>query len=157
MLVTGKARLLSLQPSEAARELSEAASQEWLTELVASLVEARPGSPDPATARQSLARICRVWGLSQAQAATLFGVSRQALGKWLSRGVPSERLEAVAYLAAATDILVHYLKPDRIPAVVRRKATRLGGKSLLDLVRADHPREVLEACRKMFRFEGAHG
>jgi hypothetical protein len=93
-----------------------------------------------------------VWGLSASDASRLFGVSRQALSKWLTQGVPSERIATVAYLAAATDLLVRYLKLDRIPATVRRKAGRLGDQSLLDLVAAGDGAAVLEACRAMFDF-----
>ena len=35
-----------------------------------------------------LRRFLGVWGLSAAKAGRLFGVSRQALSKWLERGVP---------------------------------------------------------------------
>ena len=43
-----------------------------------------------------------------------------AVSKWLEQGGPAERVETVADLAAATDLLVRYLQRDRIPAVVRR-------------------------------------
>lgn len=99
-----------------------------------------------------LRRLLGVWGLSASEASRLFGVSRQALSKWLSHGVPADRLEMVADLAAATDLLVLHLKLDRIPAAVRRKAPRLGGRSLLDLVAARDSSGVLEASRAMFDF-----
>jgi hypothetical protein len=104
-----------------------------------------------------LRRFLGVWGLSAAEAGRLFGVSRQALSKWLERGVPGDRLEMVAELAAATDLLVRYLKLDRVPATVRRKAQRLGGASLVDLVAAGDGQGVLEACRAMFDFSAAQG
>lgn len=104
----------------------------------------------------SLRRFLGVWGLSASEASRLFGVSRQALSKWLTQGVPTDRTEMVADLAAATDTLVRYLKLDRIPATVRRKAARLGGRSLLDLVAAGDSRGTLEACRAMFDFSTVH-
>jgi hypothetical protein len=85
----------------------------------------------------------------------LFGVSRQAVSKWIDTGVPVERSETVADLAAATDLLVHYLKRDRIPAVVRRPIARMSDRSLLDLLAAGESRVVLSACRDMFAFERA--
>ncbi len=85
----------------------------------------------------------------------LFGVSRQAVGMWLQRGLPADRLAAVAELAAATDILVRHLKAGRIPAVVRRPAHWLNGKSLLALVGEGRTNDVLVACRRMFSFAGA--
>ena len=83
-------------------------------------------------------------------------MSRQAIGKWLRRGVPAERARAVADLAAATDLLVHYLKRDRIPAVVRRPIPVLRGVSLMGLLAQRDTQALLAACRDMFRFERAH-
>ena len=100
-----------------------------------------------------MARTLEVWNLSQAEAARLFGVSRQAVGKWLRYGVPPERAGAVSDLAAATDLLVHYLKRDRIPAVVRRPIPSLGGVSLVNLLAQGDTRALVVACRDMFRFE----
>jgi hypothetical protein len=111
---------------------------------------------DRGRSAQEFAWVLEVWGLNQSQAATLFGVTRQAVSKWLSAGVPTDRVETVADLAAGTDVLVHYLKRERIPAVVRRSADGLGGRSLLDVVAAGDTRAVLEACRAMFDFAQAH-
>jgi hypothetical protein len=124
--------------------------------------EERPGWLDRVTealdarrAGDELGRVLSVWGLSQADAGRLFDVSRQAVGKWLSGGVPAERATAVADLAAATDLLVHHLKRERIAAVVRRPAPALGGRSLLDLVAEGDTRAALDACRTMFDVYGA--
>ena len=48
----------------------------------------------------------------------MFGVSRQAIAKWRVHGVPDDRLVALADLDAATDVLLRYVRPERIPAVV---------------------------------------
>lgn len=142
------AKLTDLAPKEAARELTRTADQAWLDALQESL--------DRQRARADIDRILEVWDLSQSDAAGLFHVSRQAVAKWRTQGVPNGRIGAVADLAAATDLLVRHLKRDRIPAVVRRPSTRLGGMSLLELVAAGCTREVLDACREMFRFGDAH-
>ena len=146
-----KLRLTDLDPREAAATLVARRRDDrgWLDEFAASL--------DRHRAAQSFARVLSAWDLSRSEAARYFGVTRQALSKWLRQGVPAERAEAVADLAAATDLLVHHLKRDRIPAVVRRPAPQLGNRSLLDLLAAGDTRAVLEACRAMFRFEEAHG
>jgi hypothetical protein len=101
---------------------------------------------------EQLRRFLGVWGLSASEAARLFGISRQALSKWFVHGVPGDRLEAIGDLAAATDLLVRYLKLDRIPAAVRRPAAQLHDRSLLDLVAAGDSHAVVEACRAMFDF-----
>ena len=70
--------------------------------------------------------------------------------------MPPERAGAVADLAAATDLLVHHLKRDRIPAVVRRPIPALDGVSLVDLLARGDTRAALAACRDMFRFDRVH-
>ena len=82
-------------------------------------------------------------------------MTRQALSKWLSQGVPAERADVIADLAAATDLLVRYLKRDRIPAVVRRAIPARQGVSLVDLIRDGQTREVLRTCQEMFDFDTA--
>ena len=96
-----------------------------------------------------------MWALSQAEVARLFGVSRQAVGKWLRHGVPPERAGAISDLAAATDLLVRHLKSDRIPAVVRRPIPSRDGVSLMDLLAQGDTPALLAVCRDMFRFERA--
>ncbi len=139
-----------LGPEEAARQVLAAHEHEgaWLDAFAESL--------DRRRAARSFSRTIKVWGLSQAEVARLFGVSRQAVGKWLQQGAPTERAGAVSDLAAATDLLVHHLKRDRIPAVVRRPIPALHGVSLLDLLSRGDTSVVLVACRDMFRFERVH-
>ena len=102
-------------------------------------------------------RTIGVWQLSQAKAAALFGVSRQAFAKWRQRGVPADHAVAAADLRAATDLLERYLKSDRIPAVVRRPIPKLDDVSLLELLGRGDTDRLLSACREMFDFERAHG
>ena len=141
--------LAKLDPLDVAEKILDAHPEEsdWLDEFSEALDRRRAG--------RSLARILQAWGLNQSDAAKLFGVSRQALSKWLADGVPSERVQAVADLSAATDLLIRYLKRDRIPAVVRRPAAALDGQSLVDLIAESRTRDVLVACRSMFDFERA--
>jgi len=138
--------LAQLDARELAEKILEARRDEthWLDQLSEALDRCRAG--------RALGRILDVWGLSQSDAARLFGVTRQAVSKWLTGGVPVERAEAVADLAATTDLLIRYVKRDRIPAVVRRQAAGLDGKSLMGLVAESRTRDVLEACRAMFDF-----
>ena len=107
----------SLGPEEAADRTFAAHEEDsaWLDAFTERLDRLRGGASFARTIE-----VWGVWGLSQAEAARLFGVSRQAAGKWLQKGAPPERASAMADLAAATDLLVRHLKRDRIPAVVRR-------------------------------------
>lgn len=142
--------LLRGDPASAAAEVVAAHADDrvWLDRFAEALDRQRRVG--------QLERIRSGWGLSLAETARLFGVSRQAVAKWRDRGVPSERAEALADLAAATDLLTHYLERDRIPAVVRRPASALGGQSLVDVAAAGRAGEVLRACREMFDVAGVH-
>ena len=135
---------LRKNPSEVAEAIiaAHAGEVEWLDAFAQALDRHRSG--------RQLAQSLEVWGLSQSEAARLFGVSRQAVSKWLASGPPVDRAEVLADLAAASDVLVHHLRRDRIPAVVRRKAPRLGNRSLLDLLAQGASGEVLATCRAMF-------
>jgi hypothetical protein len=139
-----------LAPEQAAEELvaQHAGDPEWLDAFAEAFERRRSG--------HELARILQLWNLSQSEAGRLFGVTRQAAAKWLRDGMPVDRAEQVADLAAATDLLVRNLKRDRIPAVVRRRAPGLGDRALVDLWADGDTRQVLERCRDMFAFGDAH-
>lgn len=148
-MVAGMA-LSARAPERVARDIIAAHRDDpdWLDQFAAAFDRHHAGT--------TLARILTVWDLSQSDASRLFGVSRQAVSKWLAEAPPSERAEAIADLDAATDLLVHHLKRERIPAVVRRRSSALHGESLLGLLEQSGARAVLQACRAMFDFERAH-
>ncbi len=104
----------------------------------------------------ALERLVRVWGLSYTEAGQLFGVTRQALQKWIRQGVPSERAGAVADAARITDLLIHHLERDRIPAVVRQPAVGMDGLTLIEQFRTQGSTAALETTRAMFAFGEAH-
>lgn len=106
-------------------------------------------------ARSALQYILSAWGLSHAEAARRFGVRERTLNEWLKKGVPTKRRERMADLAAATDVLTHHLKHDRIPAVVRRPIPEKDNASLCDLLARGKTGEILETCRSMFDFRAA--
>jgi len=103
-------------------------------------------------AQSSLQYILSAWGLSRTEAARRFGVSKRTLDEWLKKGAPTKRRESLADLSAATDVLTHYLKHDRIPAVVRRPIPEKDNNSLCDLLAQGKTGEILETCRNMFDF-----
>ena len=142
--------LLGDDPAEAARRFAAViaraddthASQVWVGRFV--------GELDRMAEREEFARVLDTWGISNAEAGRLFGVTRQAIGKWRANGLPDERRAAVGDLAAVTDLLLHHLKRERVPAVVRRPADRLGGASMVDLVGEGRSSELLDFTRSMF-------
>jgi len=134
--------LTDMTPIEAAAAVLAEQDQEWTRRLVDEL--------DRAVRTEPLERFIDLWALSNAGAARIFGVSRQAFSKWLSNGPPASRSDAVADLATATDILDRYVKRERIPAVVRRPAPLLGDLSLLEVAAARDTRAVADAVVAMF-------
>jgi hypothetical protein len=84
---------------------------------------------------EPLDRFERVWQQSSSQVPAVFGVSRQADAKWRSGEIPADRRVDVQLADQATATLLDHGKVDRIPAVVRRPSTALGGRSLIDEAR----------------------
>ncbi len=140
-MTRSSAALRRQDPAQVARELAPDPDDPWARDLLVALEERVRRSP--------LERFLSSWDLSAAAAARIFGVSRQAVAKWRGSGVPEERLVALADLAAATEVLERYVRRDRIPAVVRRPADLLGGRSLLDLAESGDHVAVRRAVTEM--------
>jgi DNA-binding XRE family transcriptional regulator len=88
--------------------------------------------------------------LSETELGRLFGVSRQAVGQWRERGVPSSRKTKVATVAAICDLLCHRLKHERIPGIARRPADAYGGLSMLEMIERGREDELLTLVRRSF-------
>lgn len=130
-------------PHEVAERLiTEAPDAGWLRALVDDL--------DRQIRVEPLDRLQALWGLTPAETARMFDVSRQAFSKWRKAGIPPERTPALADLTAATDILDRYVKRERIPAVVRRPASELDNLSLYEMACAGRHAEVRDAVNTMF-------
>ncbi|MBI3179402.1 MAG: hypothetical protein HYZ27_07050, partial [Deltaproteobacteria bacterium] len=126
----------------ARRIIADAPDDAWIRALVNDLDRQVRAGP--------LDRLLVLWGLSASAAARVFGISRQAVSKWRRSGPPAGRAPALAALAAATDLLDRHVKRENIPAVVRRPAASLGGKSLYELACAGRHVEVRDAIETMF-------
>lgn len=142
------ATLADLDPRDAAARLLAEHDDDWVVELTDEL--------DRQLSGRQLERVVRLWSLSRTELGALFGVSRQAVSKWIADGVPAERAPQVADLEAVTDLLDRYLRRDRIPAVVRRRADRLDGLSLMELIAAGRSSDALRLTRQMFAFTDLH-
>lgn len=118
----------SVAADDLARELLGSADAEWLRELVDAL--------DRELRAEPLHRLLILWDLSNAAAARIFGVTRQAFSKWLATGPPPDRVDDITRVDNITSLLDRYVKRERIPAVVRRPADRLDGRSLVDALEA---------------------
>jgi len=134
---------LSLPPGAAPPPVDDPEAALRFTRLVAQELSA--GQSD-------LERVASVFGLNVTELASLFGVSRQAAGMWLSDGPPEARRAKAATIAALADILAHRLKRARIPGIVRRAAEAYGGATVLELIAADRHEWLLEDVRRSFDY-----
>ena len=94
--------------------------------------------------------VAETFELSETELGRLFGVSRQAVGQWRERGVPSNRMAKLATVAAICDLLRHRLKPERIPGIARRPAQAYGGRSMLEMIERDRQDELQAEIRRSF-------
>lgn len=86
----------------------------------------------------NLLRIQTTLRLSNAELARLFhGVSRQAVGKWLEKGVPLARVAEVSRNAELVTTLTKVFKADRLPSITRAQIPGLDGRSILEVVATD--------------------
>ncbi|HET8971445.1 MAG TPA: hypothetical protein VFN19_10320 [Candidatus Nanopelagicales bacterium] len=144
--MTGAAarRWWALPPAEAAGLLARDADESWAREFLRQFERAVGEEPE-------LERVMAGWAVSAASVARMFGVSRQAVAKWRAAGqVPADRALTLGDLAAATDVLERYVRPERIAAVVRRPAELLGGGTLLALAESGDSAEVRRQVAAMF-------
>lgn len=100
-----------------------------------------PGSRD--IAPEVRHRTMRVWGLTPRQVDGTLGALQSS----------TDLKRAISDLTAATDLLVRYLKADRIPVVVRKQIPARGGASLMSLLTQGDTKTLLATCGDMFRFE----
>lgn len=104
----------------------------------------------------ALEEIQQIFGLSSAEAAALFDVSRQAVDQWRKNGVPSERVADVERVRDVARVLYEELIPERIPQVVRNRARGLDGRSILEALREREGAERVRAyLARLYAFEGA--
>jgi hypothetical protein len=90
--------------------------------------------------------------LTSSDVASLMGVKRQAVDKWLLAGPPPERAPKVAAIAAIGDILRYRLRDGLPVAVVRRPAEAYGGRTMLEVIAADEHDWLLRSVEDSFDF-----
>lgn len=133
---------VSLAPEEMARELIDSADVDWLRHLIDALD--REVRTDP------LMRLISLWDLSNAGAARIFGISRQAFAKWLTSGPPADRADDVSAVDNITTLLDRYVKRERIAAVVRRPSPNFGDRSIIESLEAGDYEETADLVRSTF-------
>ncbi len=90
------------------------------------------------------------WQLSIAEAARLFGVTRQAVQQWLAGDVPAARQPKVLAVVRIADLLSRNIRPERIPGIVRSPAPGYDGATMLQLIAQDRHQELLDSVARSF-------
>ncbi len=133
---------IAFEPNEMARQLVDSADADWLRDLVDAL--------DRQVRTEPLERLAVLWDLSNAAAARIFGVSRQAYAKWLDKGPPADRADDVVAVDNITALLDRYVKRERIPAVVRRPSPRLDDQSIIERLQSGDYEQTAALVAAMF-------
>jgi uncharacterized protein (DUF2384 family) len=109
-----------------------------------------------ADSTSALEEIQQVMGLSSADAAGLFGVTRQAVDQWRQNGVPADRVADVQRIRDVARALYEELIPERIPQVVRNPARGLGGRSILAVLGGPGGTETVRGyLARLYAFDSA--
>jgi transcriptional regulator with XRE-family HTH domain len=111
-------------------------------ELVRRFLEQNP--------QTDLRRIQQLLGLNAGELAHLFGVSRQAVSRWLEQGVPPARQPKLVTILDIAENLTRQLRPERLPAVVRKPAAAFEDLSMLEMIAEDRHDELLRRVRESF-------
>lgn len=96
------------------------------------------------TSPADLIYVMRAWGLSNQALGDIFGVTRQAVSKWVAHGIPIARVDEFERLARATEDVITVGTSVPLAALVRRRITR-DGRCILQMARGS--RSVDEAIR----------
>ncbi|HZM54746.1 MAG TPA: hypothetical protein VFC03_06930 [Acidimicrobiales bacterium] len=102
---------------------------------------------------EPLTVIGRELGLNKRELGGVFGVSRQAVGDWMDKGVPSQRMSDVSTALKVVQVMSRKLKPGRLPLVAHRPAPAFGGKTLLEALH-DDPQDALSKVDEAFDWSG---
>jgi hypothetical protein len=103
--------------------------------------------------QSALNEIRDVLRLSETELGDLLKVRRQAVAQWRRRGIPSERAVEIDQHRQLCRYLTTAIKPERIPAVVRRSVPQLGGRTWLEALREEGPVATHERFKAVFSYQ----
>ena len=112
----------------------------------------RAATKAPAIGPRELDTIQGIFGLSDAELAKLFGVSRAAVAKWRVRGVPVERVAEVDRVSELATYFRRRFIPARIPQIVRNPGKGFAGKSVLQTLAQHGVEPVYAYLEQLFSY-----
>ncbi len=102
--------------------------------------------------QSALNEIRDVLRLSETELGELLKVRRQAVAQWRRRGIPSERADEIDQHRQLCRYLTTVIRPERIPAVVRRSVPQLEGRTWLEALREEGPVATHERFKAVFSY-----
>jgi transcriptional regulator with XRE-family HTH domain len=115
----------------------------WYTSVMTAAIPDRNRELDETSA---------ILGLSQTELADLFGVRAPSLAEWKTRGIPPARRAAVERLHDLALVLNRKVIPSRIPQIVRTADEWLGGRTILEVIRAEGVEPIYTYLARLFSY-----
>ncbi len=95
------------------------------------------------------------FGLSEAELAALFGVTRPSIAKWRLRSVPVQRAADVDRVRELATYFTRRFVAVRIPQIVRTPGKGLGGKTVLAVIADNGVDPVYAYLERLFSYTAA--
>jgi DNA-binding transcriptional regulator YiaG len=93
-------------------------------------------------------------GISPAELARLLHVSREAIRRWeLGESISSERWADIDELHSYVEKLLTYIRPERLPAVIRRRIPALSNQAPLELIASRRVGELIALYESLTSYE----
>jgi transcriptional regulator with XRE-family HTH domain len=99
-----------------------------------------------------LDRIRSTLGLRESELADLFGVRRQSIQEWRTKGVPIARRASVERLVGLARVLREEIIESRIPEIVRTPDEWLDGKNMLETIEQKGVDPIYAYLKRLFSY-----
>jgi len=108
-----------------------------------------------ATAISELQEVRETFGLTRSELADLFNRRAQSLSEWEIRGIPQDQRASVERLVDLARLFRRRVIATRIPQIVRTPDEWLGGRTMLQTLRADGVDPIYSYLARLFNYSGA--
>ncbi len=108
-----------------------------------------------ASATSELREVRETFGLTRSELADLFDRRAQSLSEWETRGIPQEKRASVERLVDLARLFRRRVIASRIPQIVRTPDDWLGGRTMLQTLRADGVDPVYAYLARLFSYSNA--
>lgn len=100
--------------------------------------------------RGRLMRVVEVMGLSEAELASMFGLSPEDVTRWLDGSMRPEHQAKISTVSQIAALLDRHLASGKVPEVVRRQSPAYDGRSMLQMIGDDEQGQLLAITERSF-------